>query len=397
MSEMQNCVSFLRESLADARSCALLCIIHLEGSGFRGPGTCMVVDESGRTQGALSGGCLEGDLFEQARACMSTGSVSLVRYDTRHDENSVFSLRLGCDGVLHILIIPFLASDRIGGADHSLIAACQELAKLRSQAVLVLRCSRATNELPRSSSMVEQSICRIESATLLLHKSQCNDLSEDERIAAELSWTEDRSITLPMLVSPMMQTAELEAFTFCLCPSRPIQLSVYGAGSDAQSLVQQAVFLDWDVEVFDQSPIRATMSRFPGATRVHVATVEQCAAHVQEGPETACVIMSHNLDRDTAILREVLSKDVAFIGLLGTRERTAKILHSIHEQINVELNVLRERVHAPIGFDLGSETPQEIALSITSEILACIRRADGLSLRDRTGPIHRRRLGHHIQ
>src|SRR5438876_187241 len=113
MTETQSIVEAYRRAAAENVRAALATVVRLEGSAYRRPGARMLVTEDGRTTGMVSGGCLDGDVRERAARVMRTGKPTLVRYDTTTDEDVVWGLGLGCNGVVDVLIEPANES-----ADH---------------------------------------------------------------------------------------------------------------------------------------------------------------------------------------------------------------------------------------------------------------------------------------
>ena len=164
-------------------------------------------------------------------------------------------------------------------------------------------------------------------------------------------------------------------------------LFVFGAGDDAIPLVRQARQLGWYVAVADGRSNLATRARFPEAHDVYVLTGE-------EFPELglrhtdAAVVMTHSLQQDTRILAAVLAEELAYIGVLGPRRRTDEILLSLagefdlpESRIDAQVEIWMERLHAPMGLDLGGSTSADIALAVIAEIQQCRHRASGLALR----------------
>ena len=159
-----------------------------------------------------------------------------------------------------------------------------------------------------------------------------------------------------------------------------IALLVCGAGADAVPLVRLATELGWRVTVVDQRAAYARPDRFPGASVRLVGDDEVLEA---TGAADAAVVMAHHYERDQARVRALLAGGVAYIGVLGPRHRTARMLE--------ELGVSEQdaaRLYAPVGLDIGAETPDEIALAIVAEVQGVKAGLRGGHLRERTGGIH---------
>ncbi|MDQ7850241.1 MAG: XdhC family protein, partial [Armatimonadota bacterium] len=165
---------------------------------------------------------------------------------------------------------------------------------------------------------------------------------------------------------------------------------VVGAGHDAIPLVAQGVALGWRVLVVDRREAYLTSQRFPGATFLH-APFAQAGAEVPLDERTAVVVMTHNYLHDRDFLRTLLARpgpSPFYLGVLGPRARTQRMLRELAAEGIVPSPELAARLYAPIGLDVGSESPEEIALAVVAEIMAVERARRAGFLRDRPGPIH---------
>jgi len=172
-----------------------------------------------------------------------------------------------------------------------------------------------------------------------------------------------------------------------------IRVLVCGGGTDAIPVVRLAAAVGWLVTVVDHRPTFATTKRFPDAERVlqldMVREPASLAASLRLDRYTAAVSMAHAATHDRAYLHALLGvPSLRYLGVLGPRRRTMELLDGAS---NVAAGTLPPNVYAPIGLDLGAETPDEIALSIVSEIAAVLAGRPPVSLRERGGPIHEKR------
>jgi xanthine/CO dehydrogenase XdhC/CoxF family maturation factor len=166
----------------------------------------------------------------------------------------------------------------------------------------------------------------------------------------------------------------------------PLRVVVYGAGNDAQPLVRLGASLGWHITVVDGRPNLATTTRFPEAAEVRVVPVSAIA---NEAPSDAyAVLLSHNYAYDLAALALHIPAATPYIGLLGPRLKAARLLDELQLTELEQQELLRTRLHSPIGLDLGSETPEEIALAIVAEIQATRHQRNGRPLRERAGNVH---------
>jgi xanthine/CO dehydrogenase XdhC/CoxF family maturation factor len=169
-----------------------------------------------------------------------------------------------------------------------------------------------------------------------------------------------------------------------------VRLLVCGAGTDAIPVVRLAALTGWLVTVVDHRPSFVTTERFPDAERVVCVNAARdpgsLTTAVALDTMSAAVTMAHAATHDRAYLHALLGVDtLRYIGVLGPRRRTLELLEGA---AGVGAGEIPPRVYAPVGLDLGAETPEEIALSIVSEIAAVLAGREGKSLKTRGGPIH---------
>jgi xanthine dehydrogenase accessory factor len=193
-------------------------------------------------------------------------------------------------------------------------------------------------------------------------------------------------LTGDALQSEIDRLAELRA-------RNAVRLLVCGAGADAIPLVRLAALTGWLVTVVDHRPSFATVERFPDAERVILLdtsrTVDALSSAVHLDEFAAAVVMGHAATHDRARLHELLGvRGLRYLGVLGPRRRTMELLE---DAPGIAPGELPPNVYAPIGLDIGAETPEEIALAIVSECAAALAGRSPRSLRERDGPIHERR------
>jgi xanthine/CO dehydrogenase XdhC/CoxF family maturation factor len=171
-----------------------------------------------------------------------------------------------------------------------------------------------------------------------------------------------------------------------LDPPRP--LLVFGAGDDARPLVAMAAELGWEVTIVDKRRESLAASRFPAAHHRCCVDPADAPDRVAVGPRTAAVVMTHSLADDVELLPWLLATEAAYVGLLGPKSRTAQLLRRLHERGRLPGPDALDRLHTPVGLDLGASTPPGIALSILAQIVARDNARDGGPLESRDGPIH---------
>ena len=350
------------------RPCALATVVEVLGSAYRRPGARMLVTDDGQLTGAISGGCLEGDARQRARRALAQGEPALVTYDTRDEDAPRHGLGPGCQGVVRILLEPL---------DFENMANPLELLRgfARHPAPAVLATVFETDAAGLKAAVGQRLLL---SAEGVLHGTPllAGPLAE----AARLMLGQPQSRVLDLDTDAGLVRALLEV----LRP--PLRLVVYGAGNDAQPLVHLAASLGWHVTVLDGRPHLATPARFPEAAAVRIVPVGELAAQVP-APLAYHVLLSHNYAYDLAALQTLLASPAPYIGLLGPRLKAQRLLAELNLS-ETKSATLQGRLHSPVGLDLGSETPEEIALAIVAEIQAHRSGRQGRPLRERAGPVH---------
>jgi xanthine dehydrogenase accessory factor len=197
---------------------------------------------------------------------------------------------------------------------------------------------------------------------------------------------ENLSDEMAAMLASEMTSAACKVFFETLLP--PVPLVIFGAGHDALPVVELARGLGWRTEVVDPQARPESRSRFAIADRVTLSRPEDVGAHVSITPRTMALLMSHNYSQDLALLRFLLASPARYIGVMGPRKRTERMLR---ELAATELTAAIEptsRLHSPAGLDIGANGPAEVALSIVAEMRAVLEGRRGGMLRERRGSIH---------
>jgi len=195
---------------------------------------------------------------------------------------------------------------------------------------------------------------------------------------------EQRGTHLTSELGPL--PAEAQVFHETVRP--PPSLTIFGAGDDAIPLVRMAKQVGWHVRVFDARPAFATRMRFEEADEVMVTPGESLDQHVPLPPDSMVVVMTHRFAEDVTILGRLAERPPAYLGVLGPRKRTDRLLAELSKKgITVAPRAMK-RFYAPVGLDLGASTPEAIAVSIVAEIQCLLSGRQPGHLRDRRAPIH---------
>jgi len=349
---------------------ALATVMRVVGSAYRRAGARMLLASDGSRVGLVSGGCLEADLAERARPVLATGRAVTVTYDASSDEDLIFGLGLGCNGTVEVLIerVP----EQPAGGHLALIGRC--LGERRKMALATV--FRSTGKVSLAAR-----------CWLLAGEPLAGDLA-GESVAAEIGHHADAVLRSGRNRNVTIESS-LGSLDFLIECVRPLpELWILGAGPDAQPVARLAVELGFNVNVVDHRSAFARREHFPGASRLVVCNPERLAETVDPEDGSIVLVMSHSYASDRSYLRALLRRPFAYLGLLGPRQRSERILAELAKEGIEPARELRARLHAPVGLDIGAETPEEIALSILSEIQAELTGRSGGRLRDRNAPIH---------
>jgi xanthine dehydrogenase accessory factor len=356
LKELQTILHILDSTTAPA---VLATLVQVEGSSYRRVGARMLWSESGIRVGSISGGCLEEDLIEHARAVLKSGLSKTVVYDTTEENDLVWGVGLGCHGIVHVVL------ERVEGLPRWMQALSQAWSERRPAVLATLYgSSRRTGTVLAVADAEGTGV----GATAI------------ER-AANTALLAQRSEYLPNF------EGEKGATLFCEFLPPPLLLTLYGAGDDALPLSRLARELGWQVSVFDPRPAMATKARFPGALRVESYSAESPPPPPPD-QWAAGVVMTHHYRFDLPLLRTLLPHRWQYLGLLGPKKRADRLLSELQAEGLEITPEMRARLHAPVGLDLGSGTPEAVALCILAEIQAVTTGRNGRPLRERTQPIH---------
>jgi xanthine/CO dehydrogenase XdhC/CoxF family maturation factor len=309
---------------AAGQPAALATLVQVEGSSYRRPGARLLLLPDGTSFGSISGGCLEEDVRARAAAVLVSGQPTCVTYDTTAENDLVWGTGLGCQGVVRILI--------------------ERLPAPRPAWVDTLRANLTARR--DTTLIVGPGGTRLADATA----PAAGDLVE----------------TIPA----------------------PPALLICGAGDDAQPLARLAHELGWTVTVADARPAYVTAERFPAAQARLCAPLDALAARLPVAARTLAVVMSHRFADDRAFLRALLPQPLAYLGQLGPRARTERLLAELAANGFTPDPAALARLHAPVGLDLGGTTPETVSLAILAEMQATLTGRSPVPLRHRPGPIH---------
>jgi xanthine/CO dehydrogenase XdhC/CoxF family maturation factor len=350
LSDLGLVLALWQQATAAGEDYVLASIVRVEGSSYRKPGARMLITQSGRRAGTISGGCLEAEVSRQAWWLTENGPVvkaysTSFEIDEEDDTSDSFTsivrpYNLGCGGVVHLLLERRATADAFLQAAHVAFSQRDEFG-----------CAT----ILEGNHMGQRAFAHT-------HQPEAGQVLASAARAA----LKEQQTTIQ---SNLIEQQNCQVWAEYLPPR--CGLFIFGAGDDAQPLVAQALTLGWQVIVADGRAHLASRDRFPGADRVLVLDRSDLSS-LQLRPNDAAVLMTHSFDQDSRLLAQLLPMPLLYLGVLGPRYRTADLVQHTLERIGGTVVEWMQKVHAPVGLDLGADSPATIALSIVAEIQATL-------------------------
>ncbi|MGP4091440.1 XdhC family protein [Streptomyces sp. KR55] len=357
--------------VAQGRGFAVATVVAVGGSAPRQPGAALAVATDGTAIGSVSGGCVEGAVYELCQQALDDGETVLQRFG--YSDDDAFAVGLTCGGVIDILVTPVRAdsparevfaaalSAAAGGEAAALARIVSGPAELLGRALLVRDDGSYEGGL---GGHPELDRTAVDEARAFLDAGRTGTLDMGEqgsRCGAPITLLVESSVPPPRMI-------------------------VFGAIDFASALVRTAKFLGYHVTVCDARPVFATPARFPEADEVVIEWPHTYLESTQVDGRTVLCVLTHDAKFDVPLLQLALRLPVAYVGAMGSRRTHLDRNERLREVGVTELELARLR--SPIGLDLGARTPEETALSIASEIVANRRGGSGVSLTGADTPIH---------
>lgn len=310
MFEHKTFIRFVDESFEKGLDIVCLSIVQTEGSTYQKPGSTMLVNSAHEMVGVLSGGCIEEALLHCCDEVLQKGVGKFVTHDLRLPDDSLQSWEegIGCNGLIQVWLEPFYYAK-----NYSVLGEAVSYAK--------------------------------QGTRVIFHRS----------LEGKAPFIETETVHQPMMYDEVHHTL--------IQPIEPcFKVLILGVGSAVQAVVDMANILGWQTYVCDTRADALDVIVNADEKRLFSSATE-CETLLGKERFDACVIMSHLFKADSAYLKSALHSKASYIGLLGSKTRSHKIIESLGENITLD-----ERFHAPIGLGIGSKTPQAIALAICAQI-----------------------------
>ncbi|MFE9369648.1 XdhC family protein [Streptomyces sp. NPDC006711] len=361
----------LNRWVEQGREFAVATVVAVGGSAPRQPGAALAVDSEGTAIGSVSGGCVEGAVYELCQQALDDGETVLERFG--YSDDDAFAVGLTCGGVIDILITP-VRTDAPGRP----VFAAALAAAARGESAAVARITDGPAELMGRALLVRPD-GRYEGA-LGGHPEL------DRAVADEAAALLDagRTATLSLGADGRLCGQPLTVLVESSVPAP--RMIVFGAIDFAAALVRVGKFLNYHVTVCDARPVFATKARFPEADEIVVEWPHTYLQRTDTDARTVLCVLTHDAKFDIPLLESALRLPVAYVGAMGSRRTHLDRNKRLREAGVTELEL--NRLRSPIGLDLGARTPEETALSIAAEIVANRRGGTGAALTGAHTPIH---------
>ncbi len=369
MKELRDIINSFELAQAEGKRAALATVVHIEGSSYRQPGARMLVTEDGMLTGAISGGCLEGDALRKALLVIANNAPMLVTYDTNDEDDATIGIGLGCNGIIQILIEPINEQEH-----NNPIALIRHLLNHRANAVLATIFSLENRKSKEAGTK------------FLLQQNQQRFFPVNDLLLNDLNGGALDAMKAGHLLISSLRYENHRALFSMVQPA--LSVVIVGGGNDVAPVVSISYTLGWDTTVIDGRRNYATRARFPKATNLLTAKPAEAISQLRIDERTVFLLMTHNYNYDYALLKKLVNTSTPYIGILGPRKKTDRMLRELKDE-GVSLDDLQlQRIFGPTGLDTGAENAEEIALSICAEINAMMNGRAGTSLRKKDGPIH---------
>ncbi|MCF1592956.1 XdhC family protein [Streptomyces muensis] len=368
---MFNIADTLHSWCREARPFALATVVDVHGSAPLPVGTSVAVDMDGNAVGSISGGCVEGAVYELCQQVLKDGGPPQRAWFGYSDDDA-FAVGLTCGGELDVLV------QRVDPAARPHLAtAFEEVRRGRPTAVAQV--------VDGPEELLGLTLCLLGDGDVA--HGTLDDGEVDRAVTAQTGALLRAGRTARVEVGGDAGTCpERLSVLVHVHASRPRML-IFGAVDFAAALSQAGHFLGYHVTVCDARPVFATRARFPHADEVVVDWPHRYLERTHVDARTAVCVLTHDAKFDIPLLRLALNLPVGYVGAMGSRRTHDERLHRLREAGVSEVRLARLR--SPIGLDLGARTPEETAVSITAEIISHANQATGLPLSHGTGPIHR--------
>ncbi|MBV8171814.1 MAG: XdhC family protein [Candidatus Eremiobacteraeota bacterium] len=354
---MKDVLETIERWRANGEPFALATVIKVDGSAPRDEGATMLVSASGAIAGSVSGGCVEGAVADEARGVLASGTPKIVRYGI--NKNMMWDVGLSCGGAIEVYIRPFEGQALPAEITRPIVLCMVVRGPSHVGAVRVVEANAGGNgSAPRDGSQASTGDAALDAAI-------------DAAAAAAFARGTATAVTV----------GAHDVFLLPLLPDP--RLIIVGAVHIAVALCDLAARSGFAVTVVDPRERLNNRARFPAARRLAVGWPEDELPALAPDENTYVAVLTHDEKFDDPTLAYVLTRAVRYVGAIGSR-KTQAMRRKRLEQTGFSAGVI-DTVHAPVGLDIGAQTPEEIAVAILAEMIAAKYERAGMKLKDQTG------------
>ena len=337
MNNMQPIFAPVRRWQAEGEQVALATVVKVYGSAPRPLGSVMMISESGRMSGSVSGGCVESAVVQEAMDVLRTGQARLLTYGISDEQAR--DVGLACGGTIQVFLSPHVEERLVAAVEAGQMAARVDIldGPARGRSLLLLN----TGEQVGTLGHPELDVCAVAEARAAMQAHQPRRLT--------VEW----------------ERTPLDLFVNVFPP--PYTLVIVGAVHIAIPLVHMAKAAGWRTVVIDPRAAFATEERVGHADQIVRKWPQEALPELGLNESTAVVTLSHDEKLDVPALQVALEYPLLYVGALGSRRTHARRVQALRT-LGVPDEAIK-RIHAPIGLDLGARTPEEIAVAILAQIV----------------------------
>lgn len=365
MKEIKTILQLIDAKFSSKEKYAIAQVVNVQGSSYRREGARMIVFESGIFEGGISGGCLEGDTLKRSQLAILKQEPSLITYDTSKEKE--IGIGLGCDGIIDVLMTPVNQET----STVQILRKC--LSERRSHIIATITSIRNKDELLKLGSSFYYNFERKELENMPASnlkgflESKIGEVIDNNK-SGRFYWSSE----------------EQEVYTFIEIIPAQFHIAIYGDNYDVYPMVELAKVLDWEISLVGNLQ-KLKKEKIKSVSNIYHKDFKERPIIDQR---TAVILMSHDFKTDVGNLQKVLKTASPYLACLGPKKRYEKMLAQLKESGMELSDEDRARIHAPSGLEIGADTPEEIALSILSEILSVFKGKPGGMLKFKSGPIH---------
>ena len=333
--ELKNIIDYVIQN-SNQNKFVLATVVHLEGSSYRRPGVRMLINNNGESFGNVSGGCVEKEIIKQSQSVFKSEIPKIIKYDGR--------FRLGCEGIITILIEPFSLSKKF---------------------------------ITEFNTSIERRFSIYSSSTYKLEQVEDLNLGTQIQIGKKKFSFHKNFSTKSNKKTLYFEQSFAPIF----------RLFIFGAEHDAVQLCKSASLLGWEITIVAPPDENKTINFFKGAKNFITPIIESFNSNSID-KQSAIILMTHSFNKDIQYLIALKETFPAYFGLLGPSKRREKIIEKFldhYPECSIEF---LDQLRGPAGLDIGAESPSEISISILSEILSVIRQKNALILSSKNGNVH---------